>query len=855
VYDISHYAAKLAVPCRIRILGVAPGASMVGLNVMGSSVSLFSSVFLEAIDYAVTNDHVNVINESFGFNKYPDVASTDLIELANDAAVNASVVITVASGDAGVTNTIASPAADPHIISVGATTTYRAYAQSGFDGITGRVAKGWIDNNISGISSGGFDQSGRTVDVVAPGDLNWGLCTPNSRLFSACVDFHGRASSVELEGGTSEAAPLTAGVAALVIQAYKQGHHGHRPTPAVVKQIIVSTAQDIGAPPEQQGAGLVDAYQAVLAARSYRTAPGAKAGHAVVATATQLNAVGHTSTSERFTETLTNAGRGPVTIHLAGRTLSPYARIASRTLRLTRANKHSATVRFHVAGGKARLNVSVGLQNAIANLTLIAPNGDLAEYNFPQGFSNFENAQVANPASGTWTALISLTAGSFVKPVPAEFLAQTATWRSFGKLSTRSVTLARGASRPFSLTVSTPAAPGDRSGAIVLRTTAGGPKFARQTTIPVTLRSLAPSSGTFSGTLTGGNGRDDNSGQIAYYEIKVRPGTPALNASISAPKAGQVFAMLVNPSGLAESVASRVLRSGTGLHVLRPVSGNWTLIIDFVNPVSGEAAVAPFTVSLDNHVVRATQAGLPTSARTKLVAGKPITAHVTISNNSTVSQLYFVDARRQGRRWVALVPQAPATLKLPDRDGAVSAFLVPSGTTGLSAKVTAPARNFFDLSWAFGDPDVVSGAAKASKAMFSAQQVPSGFWVVTPYRVGPDGRKPTKPVRAHVTMRALTAPFDPTITSSTGDLWLLSTNKKAALHPPVVAPGHKSTIAVSIDPKGAPGTVVSGTIYISSFSVNPGNLAYNFLFNNAEGFFPTGSNVAAFHYAYTIAAP
>lgn len=104
-------------------------------------------------------------------------------------------------------------------------------------------------------------------------------------------------------------------------------------------------------------------------------------------------------------------------------------------------------------------------------------------------------------------------------------------------------------------------------------------------------------------------------------------------------------------------------------------------------------------------------------------------------------------------------------------------------------------------------------------------------------------------------MRALTVPFDPTITSSTGDLWLRSTNKKAALHPRLATPGQKITIAVRIDPKGAPGTVVSGTIYVSTVSFNPGNLAYNFLFNNVEDFFPTGSNVTAFHYAYTIAAP
>ena len=143
--------------------------------------------------------------------------------------------------------------------------------------------------------------------------------------------------------------------------------------------------------------------------------------------------------------------------------------------------------------------------------------------------------------------------------------------------------------------------------------------------------------------------------------------------------------------------------------------------------------------------------------------------------------------------------------------------------------MTAPVRKqFFDLSWAFGDPDVISSTGKTSTATFAAPQVPNGIWVATPNRVGPDGSKPTKPVRAHVTMRALTAPFDPTITAATGDLWLRSTNKKAALHPRLAKPGQKITIGVRIDPKGAPGTVVSGTIYVSSVSFNPGqSLAYN----------------------------
>ncbi len=268
-YDVSTYGAGLSRPCLIRILGVAPGASLVGLNVFGSSNEAFNSVFLEAINYAVNVDHVNVVNESFGDNPFPDSASLDLTELANDAAVKAGVTVTVSSGDAGVTNTIGSPATDPSILSAGATTTYRSYAQTGIAGINLKGVTGWLDNNISALSSAGFNQAGRTVDIVAPGDLNWALCTPKPKLFAACTNFSGQPASVELEGGTSESSPLTAGVAALVIQAYAGAHGGAVPSPAVVKQIITSTAQDVSAPGDQQGAGMINAYQAVLAAKSF----------------------------------------------------------------------------------------------------------------------------------------------------------------------------------------------------------------------------------------------------------------------------------------------------------------------------------------------------------------------------------------------------------------------------------------------------------------------------------------------------------------------------------------------------------------------------------------------------------
>lgn len=866
VYDVSHFSQRvLDRACKIRIEGEAPGVSLVGLKVFGES-SATTSGFLQAIDYAVGVDHVNVINQSFGGNPLPSTAQ-DVIRAANDAAIAKGVTVVASSGDAGITNTIGSPADDPAVISAGASTTYQMFLQTGYAGARLPGIRGWVNNNISSLSSGGFTSSARTVTLVAPGELNYAVCSTDLTMYEGCADYAGNPSGLESSGGTSESAPIIAGVAALVMQAYKKSHHGALPSPATVKDILTSSAKDIGAPAEQQGAGLVDAYAAVLLAKAYGGTTAAPVA-VVQSSASSFAAIAAPGSPETFTDTVTNRGTKTQKIAIRGRTLGAYDRLATTTVTLSDATSpkyidfqgltdNIATIHFTVPAGKDRLSSSIawkGASTALAarvRLTLVDPKGRLVAYSLPQGIGNYGHVEVAAPVAGHWTAYVqSRESGTGGTQGPVRFAVSTAKYAPFATIRPSSLTLAPGRSGRVTVTALTKSTPGDRSGSIVI-TPAGG----AATTIPVTLRSLIPTGfQRFDQTLTGPNGRGE--GVVFHYNIDVPAHSRALNAAIKLPENpdNPYQALLASPGGNAVAFGSSVAPRADGvlaqlrgvqLHVLSPTPGRWSLVVNFDLPVSGTSITTPFTVTTDQRARTATAAGLPSSPASVLSAGKPVTVHVKVKNTGPSAESFFVDGRLNSAATYHLSGITGDSTQAPLGTGNIPAYVVPTHTSAIAATLTTTGSQpiQFDATAPLGDPDLASTAGKTASLRYAANPVSQGIWALSPDQVGPYLTAPT-PEPAIASMTATTRAFDPAVASSTGDFWLGALDPANKVAPVTVAPGQTADIAVTITPTGKH-RVVRGTLYVDDLSDTI--QYYGMLLSQ-----PTGNDVVALPYTYTV---
>ncbi len=196
----------------IGIAGVAPGATILPLRVLGATGSGWSTDVAAGVVWAANNG-ADVINLSLGSSGQ----STSMTNAINYAHAN-GVVVLAAGGNGGPNGSTHYPAAGPNTIAVASVTS-------------------------SGLVSS-FSTRGSYLDVAAPG---------SSILSTLSGGGYGYKS------GTSMATPFAAGVAALMLGANPQM------TPDQVADRLVTTVTDVGAPGHdtEYGHGLVDPHSAV----------------------------------------------------------------------------------------------------------------------------------------------------------------------------------------------------------------------------------------------------------------------------------------------------------------------------------------------------------------------------------------------------------------------------------------------------------------------------------------------------------------------------------------------------------------------------------------------------------------
>ncbi len=241
--------------------GVAPEAKLLNMKVGTGDGGADVSQVIAAIDWVVEHRddagmHVRVINLSYG-TASEQSWQVDPLARAVENAWNHDILVVAAAGNEGLdAPSLLMPAADPHILAVGASD------HRGSDATT--------DDVVADFTNGG--SADRRSDVLAPGKSVVSLRVAGSYADSAHPE--GRLTGDD-EGrffrgsGTSQAAAVVSGEAALLFSAQP------KLTPAQVKSVLMQTAAPLAGAGPAQGRGVADVGAAVSFVKSKATVPSA----------------------------------------------------------------------------------------------------------------------------------------------------------------------------------------------------------------------------------------------------------------------------------------------------------------------------------------------------------------------------------------------------------------------------------------------------------------------------------------------------------------------------------------------------------------------------------------------------
>ncbi|HKZ48815.1 MAG TPA: S8 family serine peptidase, partial [Thermoplasmata archaeon] len=236
------------------VTGMAPDAKIITTGNVYNGGNFLDYYFFAAEGYdgvPGTGDEAHILSGSFGDSWVVERGWEFEARLVDNITANYARELTfiIAAGNGGFGyGTVVTPGATPGVITAGAATSFRrpdgaSYSTWG-DVIPwsdrGPSPFGQLDPDV--VSVGATASGDVTVNEAGNGNNAWGYWS-----------------------GTSLATPVTAGAAALVHQAYRQARAAN-PEGLEMRDLLMSTADDLAYDVFVQGAGLVNASRATKAA-------------------------------------------------------------------------------------------------------------------------------------------------------------------------------------------------------------------------------------------------------------------------------------------------------------------------------------------------------------------------------------------------------------------------------------------------------------------------------------------------------------------------------------------------------------------------------------------------------------
>lgn len=239
-------------------VGMAPDSRIIDVKVGAADGAADVTQVIAAVDWVTQHAHdpglnIRVLSLSFGTEADQDYDVDPLAQAVEQAWAHGIIVVAAAGNDGKPTRDLANPAADPYLLAAGADDP-----------------NGTMDPSDDRVPD--FAQHGtvaRPVDVIAPGMHVLGLRVPGSYLDTRPSNAGQEGERYQRGSGTSQAAAVVSGAAALLAQAHPDA------SPDTIKALLTDTATPVlrgsGRPsaPGQRlysGHGLIDLAAALAAA-------------------------------------------------------------------------------------------------------------------------------------------------------------------------------------------------------------------------------------------------------------------------------------------------------------------------------------------------------------------------------------------------------------------------------------------------------------------------------------------------------------------------------------------------------------------------------------------------------------